>query len=648
MSVRALLQRFPAKTIVPFLLVTLVGYLTYFQGYEEPPHFFWDENYHVVSAQKYLNGTFFMEPHPPLGKLLIALGEYLLEANSRNDHFLNTDYGRDLPKGFSFKGYRLFPALLAWLTAPMIYGLFILITKNRIWALCLSGLYLFDNALIVHNRGAMLDSAQIFFIVATLLAFFLLLRALDETGNKLRLAFLFGLAFGGAILVKVNSLVLVLLYLPLLLRTWTTPRAFIRILGASLGGALVVYVAVWQIHFSIATNVVPELQNQGYYRASPAYKTALKEGRTSSPLYFPVMLSDSFDFLAHYQKGVAKLNLCKMVEDGSPYFLWPFGARTINYRWERHGKFTRYLYLVSNPLGWTLGLVGVVLGTSLVLVWLFFPGARKTEPITPLLTLLMIYWGYMFAVSQIERVMYLYHYFIPLILSYLIFGVMVREVRWFMRWPLSERVKTVGLSCLGIGVLASFWYMRPLTYYLPMTDRDVRERALLDVWDLRPTKAKLTNRIAKPLCDPNVKDHMNISLANLKVVKAYQEWGDPKFGASVIDRKVRIDGKPYSDVLGVHARSSLKLRLGRRYERFRVKAGLPDYTAKMKGKQASVVFTILGDGKELWSSGLVRPLEPIREADLSVKGFEILELTVTDGGDGNNNDHGCWIDSRLD
>ena len=85
--------------------VLVLSYLTYVQNYGNPPHLFWDENYHVASAQKYMSGTFFMEPHPPLGKLLIAAGEELLQKNEINDQFIGTNYGRKLPADFSFEGY---------------------------------------------------------------------------------------------------------------------------------------------------------------------------------------------------------------------------------------------------------------------------------------------------------------------------------------------------------------------------------------------------------------------------------------------------------------------------------------------------------------------------------------------------------------
>ncbi|MEK7218454.1 MAG: phospholipid carrier-dependent glycosyltransferase, partial [Patescibacteria group bacterium] len=103
---------FSRQTAVFLFFVTLLSFLTYFYRYGEPQRVFWDENYHIASAQKYLHGVFFMEQHPPLGKLLIAAGEKLFHPNARTDQFLATDYGRDFGDDFSFTGYRFFSALL--------------------------------------------------------------------------------------------------------------------------------------------------------------------------------------------------------------------------------------------------------------------------------------------------------------------------------------------------------------------------------------------------------------------------------------------------------------------------------------------------------------------------------------------------------
>ncbi|MBI2523733.1 phospholipid carrier-dependent glycosyltransferase, partial [Candidatus Peregrinibacteria bacterium] len=162
------------ETILCLVLVTLLSFLTYVPNFWTPQAFFWDENYHIASAQKYLNRTFFMEPHPPLGKLVIAAGEALLNFNERDDQFIGTDYAKDPPPGFNFAGYRLFPALLAWLTAPILFLALVLAIGNPIFALLASFLYIFDTALIVHLRGAMLEPPYLFGSVLTILAFLLL------------------------------------------------------------------------------------------------------------------------------------------------------------------------------------------------------------------------------------------------------------------------------------------------------------------------------------------------------------------------------------------------------------------------------------------------------------------------------------------
>ena len=52
------------------LLVTILAYFSFVHRYWHPPYLFWDENYQVASAQRYLHGTFLMEPHPTIGKTL--------------------------------------------------------------------------------------------------------------------------------------------------------------------------------------------------------------------------------------------------------------------------------------------------------------------------------------------------------------------------------------------------------------------------------------------------------------------------------------------------------------------------------------------------------------------------------------------------
>ena len=118
------------KEIGGFLCVLVLSLYTYIPGYQKPALLFWDENFHIASAQRYLNNVFFLEPHPPLGKLVIAAGEYLFKFNSVNNQFISEEKADEIPDGFSFAGYRLFPVIFAALIAPLIYLIILKITQN--------------------------------------------------------------------------------------------------------------------------------------------------------------------------------------------------------------------------------------------------------------------------------------------------------------------------------------------------------------------------------------------------------------------------------------------------------------------------------------------------------------------------------------
>lgn len=467
----------PRPAVLGLLFVLVLSYFTIVHRYQVPPHFFWDENYHVTSAQKYLSGTFFMEPHPPLGKMLIALGEKIVNANPTDDQFIGTDYARNPPAGFSFAGYRLVPVLLAWLTAGVFYGVFLLLMRRALWAVLLSFLYLFDNALIVHLRGAMLEGPLLFFSALAILAFLLLLEWRSDPRRFALAALLFGAAFSAAMLTKVFSLILILLVPALFLQIGWERRRALRFLGFGALGFLPLTILVWQLHFGIAATVNPSLPDQGYYQASTAYKELLATKRTGELRGFPLMLRDSLRFVPHYEAGVPRLNLCKTDENGSPWFLWPIGSRTINYRWETpNGQVFRYLYLVPNPAIWFLGLLAVVLGATLLLSSIIAPPKEPLRHRGLLLTFLALYIGFLAAVSTIDRVMYLYHYFLPLLLSFLLVAIILLEMRRIER--------TLFLLIVGMLIFVTYQFYRPLTYYEPMTDAQVQRRALLKVWEL--------------------------------------------------------------------------------------------------------------------------------------------------------------------
>lgn len=70
-------------------------------------------------ASKYIHGQFFMDVHPPLAKMLIALFGWLAGFDGNFDF---KDIGKDyLEPGVPYVAMRLFPAICGVITIPCIF-----------------------------------------------------------------------------------------------------------------------------------------------------------------------------------------------------------------------------------------------------------------------------------------------------------------------------------------------------------------------------------------------------------------------------------------------------------------------------------------------------------------------------------------------
>ena len=469
------------RSFLLLFFLLLLGFFTYFYNYWNPPKQFWDENYHIASAQKYIDRVMFMEPHPPLGKMLIALGEVLLHPNKNIDKssFDRTDYIKHFPKEMSFAGYRLFPALFAWLNVALFFLILYELTRNDWLSFFGSFLYLFDNALIVHSRAAMLESIQLFFIFGTIWWF---VKKYDKPKN-LKDYLILGIWSGLAIVVKANSAIVLLLFLWLLkdIRTIGIKLKEFVEAGVYVLGVVVIFLGVFYLHFALGQKIV----DHRTYAASPKYQQIVKNHQTANPANFLVMLKDNLKYMENYEKGVPKLNLCKPGENGSLFIGWPLGIKAINYRWEKHGSQVQYVYLQGNPVTWMLGLIGVVLSVALVLaVWIFGLPVKNRRTFEFIASFIFIYISYMIAVGQIPRVMYLYHYFIPLTISYIL-AVLVLYYLFEEQITKGDKIVWGSITLIAAAIVFAWWFYSPFTYYKPLNTEQFNKRVWFDYWQLK-------------------------------------------------------------------------------------------------------------------------------------------------------------------
>ncbi len=485
----------PAKWLLDALcclLIFAIGYCCFMVNRADPPHLFWDENYHVTSAERYLQGVAHFEPHPPLGLMLIAAGEALSGTNADIDkHVLVTTKqisGDQMPQGFSFEGMRLMPGLFAALGAVAFFGLMHALFDNRLHALLLSSLYLFENAFTVHFRAVHLDSFQMFFSIMFLWHFVHLWRR--NTPLPVWQYALLAMWVGLAIMVKVNAVILVLLFPVLYFKDarsqdrhnpplWAVD--FAAKSGASVASMLAVAFVVFHIHAAL-TPALPDgstsAGRQDLVNMSPEYRTYLEQRQLLTGGMTITIARDYFKFMDKDHKGVPKLDPAKPGENGSHPMHWPFHDRNINYRWDSADGKTAYVQLVGNQLMWYSGTAAVIFCLILIINYRLFSiplrGSLRTYHLIEVFAGLYAAFMLLHLWIITQRVMYLYHYFLGLLLSYVLLALLWQYLSEVHASFARNRTRILAIACGAY--LASYLFFLPLSNHWPLTKEQCERR----------------------------------------------------------------------------------------------------------------------------------------------------------------------------
>lgn len=174
-----------------------------------------------------------------------------------------------------------------------------------------------------------------------------------------------------------------------------------------------------------------------------------------------------------------------------------------------------------------------------------------------------------------------------------------------------------------------------------------------------------------------------IRLMDMDISKSYQAYGGAIKGKSVTNEPASMQGETFQDVIGVHAKSHIKIDLRKNASHFHARAGIADshidYTdgsltvmplvdgtkmyfdtrknAKtfigLEGKdgklhKGSVIFIVKGDGKELYNSGVVTQGDSPKTIDIPLNNVKILDLIVEPTEDGPSGDHALWIAPEIE
>jgi len=419
-------------------LLALAAFLHLYR-LSEPARVVFDEVHFADQASAYCGSHgYFFDVHPPHAKLLIA-GVAALGGYRGDQSFESLD---DPIDQVSPALLRLAPALAGSVLPAVVFGLLLQLGASEVAAF-LGGLATaLDNAILLETRIVVLDGILLLACFGSLST---LLAALGTGSPRRRAALAVGAGALAGLAVGTKFTGLVALALDAvciganLLRgpSWRAAREATGVAALLLTGAIVTYVAGWELHFALLTEPGP-----GYAWAAPTgdfVSDALRVHR--------LMLTSNYTMTATHPYA-------------SPWWSWPLMLRPIYY-W-RHGDAA--LYFLGNPVVWwgtTLGLLLVLAnGVLLRISDLSLPG-RPAWP-RPLWVPLLGFAIALLPLVAVPRVLFLYHY-----LTAQLFGLCA-VIRWLDHigwtraggWGQQRRSVFVAMA----GLVLAFLAISPFTF----------------------------------------------------------------------------------------------------------------------------------------------------------------------------------------
>ena len=369
-----------------------------------PAEIVFDEVHFVAQARHYIRAEPFLDPHPPLAKLVIAAGILLFGDHPWSWRIGNALCGIALVAITYLLGRRMFASRLAGALAA-------------VFVLC-------DGMFLVDSRVGVIDIVYLTMAAWSYLLLFRFAESNDARDRRRTLAAMgatLGLCLGAKLLIPAVTFLLCagfMLYFvlradgakPFEVRAWRAAGALALV--GSIGA--IVYVAVFLPHFALGWWAgIADLVH--YYKDVRWYESSVE---TATHPY------------------------------ASPWWSWPLMLRPIAY-WQNfppHGKVAT-IWGGGNPLLWWGALTAMTV-----------TAVRTSERPNSVRTFLLIgYLGYLAIWVPVGRTLFLYHYMPSVYLGYLALAAIVADA-WRGEadlWECAALLMTMIPVCLlGLGVWA--------------------------------------------------------------------------------------------------------------------------------------------------------------------------------------------------
>jgi len=133
-------------------------------------------------------------------------------------------------------------------------------------------------------------------------------------------------------------------------------------------------------------------------------------------------------------------------------------------------------------------------------------------------------------------------------------------------------------------------------------------------------------------------------LSSLDLSPVVQGWGKAQADKAVTGKPMAVAGHSYEHGVGTHANSLVRMELHGGAASFSAWVGVDDNAGNAA---AAIRFKIIGDGKTLWQSEVMRLGQAAQKVELALKGIQTLLLVADAAGNGIDFDHADWAEAKL-
>src|SRR3989344_1229140 len=437
------------------LFVLALSVVTHFAFFGHPNETVFDEVHFGKFVSGYYTGEYYFDIHPPLGKLMIAGFAKLFNFKPE---FNFAEIGEKFPDK-KYLALRFLPVLAGTLLPIIIFLLILELGISPIAALAGGLFIIFENAILTQSRLMLLDPFLLLFGFTSLLFYFKSRSALYAVRYRVLMAVFAGLA------VSIKWTGLSFLALPIIIEMWEcrvnlsykTLIRYFKWLVYFVGIVLMVYFSVFWLHFALLPKPGP-----GDAFMKPGF-------RDNS------MVKNILDLNIEMYRSNQRLTATHPYN--SSWYEWPFMVRPLYYWVDSASspqvKDNARIYLFGNPVIWWSSTIAIAFGIKYLVL------SIKKGKLDKVLAIML--GGYVLNLLPfigIKRVMFLYHYLTALIFAIMILCYLIDR---FGKLTTSKNSRNVFIGIIAAPI-AAFIFFAPLSYGLPLSNKDYEARVWFSVW----------------------------------------------------------------------------------------------------------------------------------------------------------------------